>query len=245
MNRAQRIIVVACLGIGLFTAAAPARAQTSALPDQITQHEQKLAAARAARNRRQEGLELITLGYLYRQAGQMQPALDRLNAALTLSQNAGNQIGQAMALNTMGRIYCDMGQEDKALDLSGRALSLYHSLGMRQGEANTLNNMGRAYDELGKREEALKCLNDALAIWRDQGGAESQAPAGSARQAAMKRQDGHCRFCVKPTAAPAKRPRSTISGRPIPTWAGTTRRWSILTRPCRSGATKESKAARH
>jgi CHAT domain-containing protein len=187
MDPSWKRLVAACLVAGFLAAVAPAGAQTSSLRDQIAQHEQKLAAARAARNRRQEGLELITLGYLYRQAGQMQTALDRLNGALTLSQNAGNQIGQAMALNTMGRVYNDMGQEEKALDASGRAVSLYRSLGMRQGEANALNNMGRAYDELGKREEALKCLNDALAIWRDQGGAESQAPAGSARQAAMKR----------------------------------------------------------
>jgi len=187
MDRTAKMIAAACALFTILTAAPPAGAQTSALQDQITQHEQKLAAARAARSRRQEGLELITLGYLYRQAGQMQAALDRLNGALTLSQNAGNQIGQAMALNTMGRVYSDMGQEEKALDASGRAVSLYRSLGMRQGEANALTNMGRAYDELGKREEALKCLNDALAIWRDQGGAESQAPAGSARQAAMKR----------------------------------------------------------
>ena len=174
MDQAKKMTVVTYLVIGLLAATTAARAQSSPLHDQIAQHEQKLAAARTAQNRREEGLELIALGYLYRQAGQMQKALDRLNEALSMAQKAGNQIGQAMALNTMGRVYSDMGQEDKALGLFNQALPLWRSVGILQGEANALNNMGRAYNELGKREEALKCLNEALSLWRGQGEAQNQ-----------------------------------------------------------------------
>ena len=174
MNQTGKMLAMACLVVGFLAAASPAGAQTSSLRDQIAQHEQKLAAARAAQNRREEGLELITLGYLYRQAGKMQEALQRLNEALSMAQKAGNQTGQAMALNTMGRVYSDMGQEDKALGLFNQALPLWRSVGILQGEANALNNMGRAYNELGKREEALKCLNEALSLWRGQGEAQNR-----------------------------------------------------------------------
>ncbi len=128
------MLVVTCLVIAFLTAAGSAGAQTSALRDQIAQHEQKLAEARAAQNKRQEGLELIALGYLYRQAGKMKEALDRLNEALAMAQKSNNQTGQAMALNTMGRVYSDMGQEDKALGLFKQALPLWRSVGIRRAK---------------------------------------------------------------------------------------------------------------
>ncbi len=168
MNKAGKIIVVTCVCIGLLAALPGLSAQTTPLRDQIAQHEQKLAAARAQQNTRSVVLELIALGYLYRQAGKMQKALDCLNEALPIEQKAGNQPTQAMTMNIMGRAYSDLGQEEKALELFNRVLPIWRSLGFRQGEANTLNNMGRTYNNLGKREEALKCLNEALAIWREQ-----------------------------------------------------------------------------
>jgi tetratricopeptide (TPR) repeat protein len=108
MYLAQNVRVMACLGLGLL-AVTVANSQSSPVLDQITQHEQVLAEARAARRVSDEGFELIVLGYLYRQAGQMQKALNCLNEALSIEQNAGNQAAQAMAQNTMGRVYSDLG----------------------------------------------------------------------------------------------------------------------------------------
>ena len=187
MGQIKTVLVVTGLVIALLTAALPAGAQTSALAGQIAQHEQKLAAARSAQNKREEGLELIALGYLYREAGQMQKALERLNEALSLAQKSGNKIGQAMALNTLGRVYSDIGQEDKALELLSQALPLWRSVGIRQGEANTLNNMGRTYNNLGKRDEALKCLKEALSLWRSQGGDQAQGGHNPRQSMAMTR----------------------------------------------------------
>ncbi len=165
MRRAWKTLAAACLGVCLLSAATAARAQPAPLQGQIAQHEQKLAAARASGDRRTEGLELVALGYLYRQAGKMQTALERLNAALTLSEKAHNDIGRALAMNTMGRIYSDLGQEEKALALFRQVLPLWRSAGIREGEGDTLNFMGKAYNDLGRREEALKSLNDSMAIW--------------------------------------------------------------------------------
>jgi tetratricopeptide (TPR) repeat protein len=113
--------VIACLGFGLL-AVTVASSQTSPVLDQINQHEQALAEARAARRVSDEGVELITLGYLYRQAGQMQKALNYLNEALSIEQNAGNHAAQAMAQNTMGRVYSDLGQQKRALALFNESL---------------------------------------------------------------------------------------------------------------------------
>jgi CHAT domain-containing protein/Tfp pilus assembly protein PilF len=166
MNMAQRLRAIACLSFGLLASTA-AGAQSSPVQDQINQHEQVLADARAAHRVSDEGFELITLGYLYRQAGQMQKALARLNEAFQIEQREDNQPGQAMARNTMGRVYSDLGQQEKALPLFNEALAVWRRLRIRPAEANTLNNIGRAYNDLGQRERALSSLNEALAIWRD------------------------------------------------------------------------------
>ena len=164
MNLAQKLRVIACLGFGLVAATA-VNSQSSPVNDQIIQHEQKLAEARAAHRASDEGVQLITLGYLYRQAGKMQKALDCLNEALPIEQKAGNQGGQGMVQNILGRVYTDLGEEDKALALLNQALLIWRSLGLRPAEANALTYRGRVHNNLGQRGEALKDLNDALTIW--------------------------------------------------------------------------------
>src|ERR1700677_3609820 len=88
-----------------------ARSQTSApadkatsLPEQIAQHEQKLAEARALQDLKDETTELNALGTLYRQTGQRQKALDDCNEALPIERSVGNRVGEAVTLTTLGRI---------------------------------------------------------------------------------------------------------------------------------------------
>ena len=169
MNCAKKVLLAACLSVALLAGATVACAQNASLREQISEHEQKLSEARAAQRTKEEGMQLIALGYLYRQSGKMQKALECLNQALSIEKNSGSQFAQAMALNTMGKVYSDMGQENKALALFSQALPVWQSMGIRQSEANTQTYIGRAYNNLGQRQEALKHLNEALSIWRDVG----------------------------------------------------------------------------
>jgi len=141
--------------------------QSRSIQDQINQVELKLAAAREAKNTRETGSELIALGYLYRQSGKMQKALECEQEALSVEQSLHSEVGQAGALNILGRVYTDLGQEEKAIDLLNQALSLCRSAGTRSCEANALNNLGRANNNLGRRDEALDDLNRSLAIWHE------------------------------------------------------------------------------
>jgi tetratricopeptide (TPR) repeat protein len=156
-------------GLIALLAALPSRAQHSPLPQQIADHEQKLAQARAAQNKHNEAVELNTLANLYRQAGQPQKGLDACNQALQIEQAAGSRGSVALTQNTMGRIYTDLGDEQKAMDLFDQALPVWRETHNRAGEASTLNNMGRAYNDLGDRQKALDTLNQALPIWREVG----------------------------------------------------------------------------
>ncbi len=181
MSLAPKLRLIAFLSTGLLAIAA-AQAQSSPVQAQIKQYEQKLAEARASKHANDEGLELIILGNLYRQSGQMQKSLDYLNQAFAIEQKAGNKAAQAMTQNTMGRVYAEQGEENKALDLFKQALSIWTDLSMRQAVAVTLNNIGNAYNNLGQREQALTNLQNALAIWRELGDVQGKGRMLSSRE---------------------------------------------------------------
>ena len=128
MSLAKKMRIIGWLSITLLATAA-AQAQNGPLKDEIAQHEQKLADARESKSLKEEATELNILGFLNRQAGKMQKALDYLNEALTIEQNGNNHAAQAMTESTMGRVYTDLGQEDKALALFDQALQVWRSTG--------------------------------------------------------------------------------------------------------------------
>jgi CHAT domain-containing protein len=194
MNLIQRTRVVAYLSIWLLPAtvcallelpssfaraqATPqANSQTAPLKDQIAQHEQQLADAAKAKQYRSEVTELNTLGSLYRQAGNMQKALDDCNQALRMEKLGNSQVGQAITQGIIGRIYSDMGDEPKALDLFTQTLAIWRQLGSHAGEALALTNMGRSYSNLAQEDKALEVLNQALPIWRQAANRNGEAQA--------------------------------------------------------------------
>ncbi len=181
MRQAGKLCVVACLSTGFLMATA-ACGQPSPVQGQITEYEQKLADARAAGHAHDQGLNLIILGYLYRQAGEMQKALAELNEALTIEQNTNNRAAQALTMSTMGRVYSDIGHEDKALDLFRQAWAIWDQLGIKEGEALALRNVAQSYNNLGDREQALTFLNQSLDIWSSLGDVGGSKRMLSSRQ---------------------------------------------------------------
>jgi CHAT domain-containing protein len=175
MSLAKAICIVACLSIGLLTAAPLALGQSGSPKDQITQHEQKLSEARAAKNYRNVAIELNTLGPLYRQTGQPQKALDVYNQALQIERNGGNHGAQALTLTNMGRVFADLGQEPKALEVLNQALPMWRETSNRRGEALALDYIGRVYSDLAQEDKALDFLNQALTIFREAGARSGEA----------------------------------------------------------------------
>ncbi|MFZ2024126.1 MAG: CHAT domain-containing protein [Terracidiphilus sp.] len=164
MSPARSLCIVACLSAGFLLSSA-ACGQIPPVQDRITEYEQKLAAARTAHQVRDVGQDLIVLGYLYRQAGEMQKALADLNEALPIEQTTNNRPGQALAMNTMGKIYSDTGDENKALDFFRQAWAIWDQLGVEPAEALVLNNIARTYYNLGQRDQAINYLNESLQLW--------------------------------------------------------------------------------
>lgn len=168
MGPARKLCAAACLSAGFLMPAA-ASGQSTPVQSEITQYEQKLADARAAGRAHDVGLNLIILGYLYRQAGDMQKGLGDLNEALSIEQSVNNKAAQALAMSTMGRIYTDLGQENRALDLFGQSWAIWEQLGIKPAEAMVMNSIAKVYYNTGKREDALKYLNEALEYWKSLG----------------------------------------------------------------------------
>jgi len=169
MNRTSMFAVLVAAAVCL-PPAVPSQspsAQAPSLKDSIAEYEQKAAKARSGHETRELLINLNILASFYRQAGQLQKALDCLNEALPIEQKNNSVLGQAMTFNTMGRVYTDLGQEEKALSYLNQAVPLWQTVGQRTGEADALTYIGRVYNNLGQRDEALKSLNDAMDIWHD------------------------------------------------------------------------------
>lgn len=189
MKRVSEFVLMAWLSI-LLPAAAAALPQTTAatqpptkpVGEQITEHEQNLAALRTAGNTRAEVMELNVLGGLYREAGKMQKALDSLNEALTLEKSEGNQPALALTEDIMGKVYMDLGEEDKALATLNKSLQIWTSLEIRAAEADTLNNIGSTYNYMGRRQEALESLHKAMQIWLDMGNLQGKTRMMNSRE---------------------------------------------------------------
>jgi tetratricopeptide (TPR) repeat protein len=156
--------------------------QTSPVQGHISEYGAKLADARAAGHDRDAALDLIILGYLYRQAGEMQKALTDLNQALPIEQATNNRAAQALAMSTMGRVYSDIGEEDRAIDLFQQAWAIWDQLGIKQAEALVLTSIGKSFNNRGEREKALTYLNRSLDIWNSLGDVGSSKRMLSTRQ---------------------------------------------------------------
>jgi len=186
MHRFGSICAAGILSIALSSW--PVCAQSGSLSGLITLHEQKLSEARSSQNKRDQATELNALANLYRDAGNLQKALDYCNQALALVQSEGSRPGEMITKNMLGRVYTDLGQEQKALDLfneilpywqSGenrrRAAFVHKERAFTMGEASTLSNLGRVYNNLGNRQKALDYLNQALPLWQRSGSSAGQA----------------------------------------------------------------------
>ncbi len=161
----------------LATASSPARTQTHSLQDEISQHEEKLRAARGARSMKEETSELVSLGSLHLQAGETQKAMECFDQALQAWRRLGNRNGEALTLNNMGKAYAGLGQEQKALELYDQALPIWREGSNHRGEASSLTNMGRVYSDLGQKQKALELYNQALPYWREVGEHNGEALA--------------------------------------------------------------------
>jgi diguanylate cyclase (GGDEF)-like protein len=103
-------------------------------------------------------------------------ALDLLDRALALLDEAGEVRGRADVLNGIGHVHLRQGEHARAVGLHLEALRIQRSLGDQVGEGSSLNLLGIATYRAGEYGAALEHHQGALAL-REQAG--DRAGAGN------------------------------------------------------------------
>ena len=110
-----------------------------------------------------EGFRLYQEG----SADSLRLALEKLQQAQVLYQQAGNQGDEADCLLGLGAVYDALGEKQQALDYYTQALPLRRAVGDRAGEATTLGNVAFLYRDQGEPGQALTQVNAAIALIED------------------------------------------------------------------------------
>lgn len=130
---------------------------------------QGLDIARRIRDKELQGRILHAEGDDSFGGGDFARAVEKLESAATLLEEAGAQVHLARVLISLGRIHRVHGQGDRALTLYVRALEIQKTTDDKQGIIQTYNAMGVAYDAMGKHESSLEQYRKALTLAEETG----------------------------------------------------------------------------
>jgi HTH-type transcriptional regulator, quorum sensing regulator NprR len=94
--------------------------------------------------------------------GQMEPAMEYSQRALSAASDAESLFRIANAHMVLGVAAHDAGDLDAALEHSSRALEMHRRIGQEQIANRILNNLGDVHFAAGRREEARACQRQCL-----------------------------------------------------------------------------------
>lgn len=121
------------------------------------------------------------LGIILFDAGELDAAWVRFNAALALAGELGADRMFADVANNLGMVSDLQGERARAVECYQVALCSYRETGNVQGEAQTSHNLGISHREMERWEEAEHCFSRAAELARASGDARLQAFAMVAR----------------------------------------------------------------
>lgn len=160
-ERVQEALAVMRLGDGYVFLNQLAQAQA--------QYQQALELLRtlqpgALNKRQREALALAQLSSVQRQSGQLKPAEESAQAALTLSRAIADEQAEAAALRQLAELKRASGETRAALRLYQQAGTYFQAGGDWRAQAQTLNEAGFAFYQLGETQEALNLMTRAWAL---------------------------------------------------------------------------------
>lgn len=174
-DREMEMAALSSTGDAYYTmsAFAPARAA----------YQRALPISRERQDLRSEAEILNNLAMVSWPLGEVQAALESLDAAEQQWRRLGFSYGEAIAVNNRGILLWESGEYDDARQAYRRALAMFARIGETRGTAYALNNMAVLLEALGERQEALTFLGRAIALFRKTGDrvAEGRAEVRRAR----------------------------------------------------------------
>ena len=126
-------------------------------------------AARAMRDRGQEGAALGNLGLAYADLGEPRRAIEFYEQALKAMQEIGDKRAEGSILGNLGLAYADLGEPRRAIVFYEQDLMIAREIGDRRGEGSVLGNLGLAYADLGEPRRAIEFHEQALKVMQEIG----------------------------------------------------------------------------
>jgi len=116
-----------------------------------------------------EGTLTNDLGFVYRNKGEWDKAIEYYQRSLEIKEKVGDEHGMSTTFNNLGSVYQDKGEWDKAIEYYQRSLEIGRKLGDIHGVANSCYNIGMLYCEQGKHNAAIPLFEESLTILRKVG----------------------------------------------------------------------------
>ncbi len=114
-------------------------------------------------------VSLNNIGYIYKQKGKIETALDYYNRALKMQKKVGDKSRMAQTLNNMGVIQQNQGKISSALESYYHALKLQEELNDSLGIASSYFNIGSLHYRLEDYDMALSYYQKALKVYKGLG----------------------------------------------------------------------------
>ncbi len=132
--------------------------------------EKSLAIARVITDdvaRRAEAHALYLLAGVYQRRGDLEPAIETAQQAVTLYLLVGDILGQSQAMNTLANTYSEKGDIKSAMQFARESLQLKERIGDVAGQAMIMLNLGDMYRSIGDLEAARHMQTQSLHIYRE------------------------------------------------------------------------------
>jgi len=129
-------------------------------------HQQALALARSAGDRRGQAWTLNGMGLLQQLTGDYPAAAASHQQALALFADLGHRLGQAEALNRLGELSLRTSAVGQAHDQHTRALAIARDISAAPEEARALEGIGNSHLREGNLSQVAAHLQQALTIYQ-------------------------------------------------------------------------------
>lgn len=116
---------------------------------------------------RSEAMNLINLGHLYREMGDLHGAQEFYARARETGRALDDQMIEVVSLNSLANILSRTGEWVSARELYHEALQLARRLGFSKYEVDNLDGLGEAHAALGEHQRAIAAHRQALTITRE------------------------------------------------------------------------------
>jgi len=121
------------------------------------------------------GMSFNYLGFSMLELGEKDKALDYVERANRICQEANDEKLQTAVLNSLGMIEMEFGSLKKAADLLEQAFTLARRSSNRYNQAGVLNNLAQSYYELNNLQYAIQLYEQALQIEEEVGNLDLEA----------------------------------------------------------------------